>query len=226
MEYIFYAYITFLDYYLKEDVFISPPPQKIKVLSTQSVSEKKQQFYTLVLPPLRDVYTKLQKQYLEIQKNIDNPAYKEKITKLKKIYKVTTDEALLMALKPHPISIALAQAAMESAWGTSRFFHKANNIFGMWSVNKNEKRIPANEQRKGKYTIWLKKFDSLEDSIRAYYITLSRAKAYKKFRKLNYETDDVYIIITGLTSYSERGEKYVKELGNMIRYNHFTQYDK
>jgi Bax protein len=131
-----------------------------------------------------------------------------------------------MAMKPHPQSITIAQAAMESAWGTSRFFKEANNIFGMWSVNSHEPRIAAGEQRGGKKTIYLKKFNTLEDSVRAYYLTLSRAKTYKKFRQLNYETDNPYTIINGLVNYSEKGEEYVKELAQMIRYNKLTNYDK
>ena len=73
-----------------------------------------------------------------VKKDLKSGSNAAKIEKLKTIYKVKSDKSLLLALKPHPRSIALAQAAMESAWATSRFFVKANNVFGMWSVNKNE----------------------------------------------------------------------------------------
>ena len=131
-----------------------------------------------------------------------------------------------MALKPHPQSIVIAQAAMESAWGTSRFIKEANNIFGMWSINKNEPRIPAAEKRNGTKTIWLKKFDTLEDSIRAYYKLLATSKAYKQFRITRFQTDNPYEIAKKLNHYSELGEKYTKEVISIIKYNELTQYDK
>jgi len=223
LEYIFLTFLTFLDYYAKEG---EEPANAVSKKPTISISAKKNRFYALILPPVNKVYEELYTQYIDIKNNIDNPNYQEKIAQLKKKYRANTDEELLMALKPHPRSIAIAQAAMESAWGTSRFFKEANNIFGMWSTSAKEQRIAANEQRGGKRTIWLKKFDSLEDSVRAYYLTLSRGDAYKEFRKLNYETDDVYTIIQGLKPYSERGEEYVIELASMIRFNNFTKYDK
>jgi Bax protein len=222
LEYIFLTFLTFLEHYAKGEETSSPLHTK---KPSVRVGAKKKSFYARVLPPIIKVYNQLDTQYKDIANNINNPIYKQKIEKLKKRYKVQSDTELLMALKPHPKSIALAQAAMESAWGTSRFFQEANNIFGMWSTNPKEQRIAANEQRDGKRTIWLRKFDSLEDSVRAYYLTLSRADAYKEFRKRNFETDDVFEIIQGLTNYSERGEAYVKELASMIQFNNFTQYD-
>ncbi|MEA1983854.1 MAG: glucosaminidase domain-containing protein, partial [Campylobacterota bacterium] len=146
--------------------------------------------------------------------------------KLKDIYKVTSDEKLLLALKPHPQSIALAQAAMESAWATSRFFVEAKNIFGMWSSNPNEPRIAANEKRGGSKTIWLRKFTTVEESVREYYKLMGRGKAFREFRKVRYETNDPFKIILKLDKYSEIGDKYAEELGSMIRYNKFKKFDK
>ena len=148
MEYIFLTFLTFLDYYAKENETISQTVSKTP--TTISVSAKKNRFYALILPPVNKVYEELYTQYIDIKNNIDNPNYQEKIAQLKKKYRANTDEELLMALKPHPRSIAIAQAAMESAWGTSRFFKEANNIFGMWSTSAKEQRIAANEQRGGK----------------------------------------------------------------------------
>ncbi|MEA2091937.1 MAG: glucosaminidase domain-containing protein, partial [Campylobacterota bacterium] len=164
--------------------------------------------------------------YVEVSHYIDKGKYyRNEISNLKKIYKVETDKELLMAIKPHPRSIAIAQAAMESAWATSRFFKKANNIFGVWSFSKNEPRIAAGETR-GTKTIWLRKYTNIKDSVRDYYKTLARSPAFKKFRELKMKTDDPYRLVKKLDRYSEIGDKYAEELTSMIKYNKFYLYDK
>ena len=132
----------------------------------------------------------------------------------------------LLALKPHPKSIVLAQAAIESNWGTSRFFREANNIFGMWSTTDKEPRIAANIKRGGIQTIWLKKFATLEESTEHYYLTIGRGKHYKKFREVRYYSNDVFKILKELNMYSEMGEKYTKSLAAVIRHNKLLKYDK
>lgn len=165
-------------------------------------------------------------EYEKVNEDIINDRNLLELSELKRIYKVKSDEELLYALKPHPKSIAIAQAAMESGWGTSRFYVEANNIFGMWSSDKNESRIAANEQRDGNRTIWLRKFDSIEDSVRAYYKLIARGKAYKEFREVRYLSDDINEIVEELDNYSEIGDSYPEELSKLIKYNKLTEYDK
>ncbi|EDZ61825.1 hypothetical protein SMGD1_0944 [Sulfurimonas gotlandica GD1] len=191
-----------------------------------TVQEKKANFRKLIIPAIKTVYDELETQYVEVSHYINNTKYyRSKILNLKKIYKVTTDKALLRAIKPHPKSIAIAQAAMESAWATSKFFRKANNVFGVWSFNKNEPRIAAGEKR-GTKTIWLKKYASIEDSVRDYYKNLGRSPAFKEFRKLKMKTNNPYKLAKKLDRYSEMGAKYGKELTSMIKSNKFYLYDK
>ena len=204
----------------------TPKYTAINVPKKMTVAVKKERFYYLLAPAIDKVYNELLAQFNEVKKDLKSGSNAAKIEKLKTTYKVKSDKALLLALKPHPQSIALAQAAMESAWATSRFFVKANNVFGMWSVNKNEPRIAAGEKRGGTKTIWLKKFDSIEDSVREYYKMMGRGRAYKDFRDVRYATNDVNKIVKELDNYSEIGEKYTKELSSMIRYNKLTKYDK
>jgi len=125
----------------------------------------------------------------------------------------------------HPISITLAQAAMESAWGTSRFFKEANNIFGVWAYDSSTQRIAAKQKRKGK-TIWLRKYKTLEQSVSDYYRNVSKKRVYTKFRELNKKNVSVYELVKELKMYSEKRELYTKELAQIIRYNDFTKYDK
>jgi Bax protein len=127
-------------------------------------------------------------------------------------------------MKPHPQSITLAQSAMESAWGTSRFLQEANNVFGVWSFNKNEPRVAAGKKR-GKTTIYVKKYATIADSIKDYYRVLATGRAFKGFRAAKMKTNNPYTLVKHLDKYSERGADYGKELASMIRYNKLTKYD-
>jgi Bax protein len=191
-----------------------------------ATKEKKARFLYLMVPPTQNVYKELMQRYKRVAKDIKDAKKSDEIEALKKEYNATSDEDLLARLKPHPVSIALAQAAMESSWATSRFFNEANNAFGIWSSNPKQKRIAAGEQRNGKVTIWLRKFDTIDDSIRAYYELMSKGKAYAKLRKLRLESDDPYTITQGLDKYSEIGQAYIDEINNVIHHNNFTKYDK
>ncbi len=197
---------------------------KLRVRNAVPVAVKKANFVKMMLPALNEVYDELKTDFLRIQEDIKEGNITEEIENLKEFYKVESNEELLYALKPHPKSIALAQGAMESAWGESRFFKEANNIFGVWSFNKNEPRIAANSQR-GEKTIWLKKYASVKGAIKDYYIVLSRSAAFKEFRKLNFENPNPYLLVTKLDRYSEKKEAYGKALSSMIKFNNFTKYD-
>ncbi len=170
-----------------------------------SVQEKKKNFIERVLPIIQKVH-------------------RANTLRYESSMKASADTKLLKALKPPPVSITLAQAAIESGWGTSRFFRKANNIFGVWAYGKNMPRIAAKKKRKGK-TIWIKKYDSLEASIKDYYLNIGRSFAFKKFRSLNLKTQNPYKLVKELKMYSEKRALYSKELAQIIRFNNFTKYD-
>jgi len=203
-----------------------PPEQAVKKapVKQMSVSEKKQNFKDTLIPIATTVYNELEEQYLAIKLDIKNNRNKEVIEKLKKEYNAKTDKLLLNALKPHPISILLAQAAAESAWLTSRFTKEANNIFGVWSFNKNEPRIAASGLR-GDKTIYLKKYKNLKDAVKDYYKNLGKTWAYAEFRKQRMLTSNPYVLSDYLTSYSEKKGEYTKLLRSMIKYNKFEKYD-
>lgn len=189
-----------------------------------SVQEKKRRFFSILVPAVNKVYMELQNQYIDTKNLIEIDPKNEKILKLMKEYNAKTPQNLLVRMKPHPKSIALAQSAMESAWGTSRFFKEANNVFGVWSFNKNEPRIPASQKR-GNTTIYVKKYASIHDSIKDYYKVLATKKAFKEFREEKMKTNDPFILVKYLDKYSERGVEYGKELASMIRHNKLVKYD-
>jgi Bax protein len=197
---------------------------KEAALPKMTVQEKKARFKNLIIPAIDEVYDELMVQYLDVSESLKSGSDNDMIEKLKIEYKAKTDNELLMALKPHPKSIAIAQAAMESAWATSRFFNKANNIFGVWSFDEDEPRIAALKKR-GDKTIWLKKYPSVKASVRGYYRTLGRSAAFKKFRELRLKTDNPYSLVKKLDRYSEKGAEYGDELTSIIKFNKFNTYD-
>jgi len=203
------------------------PVEEIKVKKPQTISvqEKKRRFRELLVPAVNEAYLELSNEYKKVSILIKTDEHNKKLENLRTKYKVQTNTELLTAIKPHPKSIALAQAALESAWGTSRFFKEANNVFGVWSFNKNEPRIAAGEKR-GDKTIWLKKYISIKDSVKDYYLTLAKGRAFKEFRELKISTDNPYELVLKLDKYSEKGEEYANELTSVISYNKFNLYDE
>jgi len=201
-----------------------PKPKKKPKVVNISVQEKKKRFKDTLVPIITEVYNDLQHQYLSTKEDIQNNTNQEKIERLKNFFELKTDDNLLHSLKPHPISIVLAQAAIESAWLTSRFTKEANNIFGVWSFNKNEPRIAASGLR-GDKTIYLKKYPTIKDAVKDYYKNLGRNWAYKEFRRQRTLTNDPHELVLHLKSYSEKKEEYTKMLQKVISYNKFDIYD-
>ena len=187
-------------------------------LNKLKVSEKKQKFFHMILPAIL-----ISKQRLKVKRNrvstiinTINPTTKDIIFLEKQYltYKTTNNKELLSRMKTHPVSIVLAQAAIESAWGESRFFKKGNNIFGMWSYNRNEPRIRAKGTRKGK-AIYVRKYSSLSDAIEHYFEVIGRG-AYKNFRKQRDITKDPLQLVKYLVNYCELKEKYTYKLKKFI----------
>lgn len=206
---------------LKEEVY------KKELIESMSSSEKKTNFLKMIVPPLDEVYEEELNYFNDIKVLVKENPDNAILEGLRQEYNAKDNLELLMALKPHPKSITIAQAAMESAWGESRFFKEANNLFGVWSYNKNEPRIAASSLR-GEKTIWLKKYSTVKDAIKDYYKMLSRSWAFKEFRELNFEkkNQNPYLLVKKLQKYSEKREVYTKELSSMINYNKFTKFDE
>lgn len=139
-------------------------------------------------------------------------------------YKTKNMNELLKRMTPPPSSVVLAQAALESGWGSSRFFKEANNVFGIWSFNSSENRIMANESRNGK-PIYLKKYNNLLGSVEDYHILLASSNTYANFRNCIHKENNVFELIWYLRRYSEKRDEYVIMLRNVIVANALTKYD-
>lgn len=203
----------------------NPTKYKANIIPKKiSVQEKKQRFRDLIVPAVEKVYADLDEQYKEAKEIIESGKKSTKIEQLMQSYSAKSPEDLLMRLKPHAKSVAIAQAAMESAWATSRFTKEATNLFGVWSFNKNEPRVAAGEKR-GKKTIYVKKYADVEDSIRDYYRVLATGRVFGAFRAEKMKSNDPYKLVKKLDKYSEKGAEYGKELTSMIRYNRFYKFD-
>ncbi len=129
-----------------------------------------------------------------------------------------------------PASLAIAQAANESGWGTSRFARQGNALFGQWTWDSSEGIRPkALQAGKGDYAV--KRFDSLGASVAAYMHNLNTHSAYAPMRKkrASLRAADHKLsgsaLAGGLTRYSQRGAAYVEEIRGMISYNDFHRYD-
>jgi len=159
------------------------------------------------------------------------------VMKLAKLYKVNAEEPpgsgmleqLWERVDMVPPSLALAQGAEESGWGTSRFAAEGNAIYGQWTWGKNA-IVPA-EQRKELGNYGIAAFESLQESVCAYMLNLNTHAAYADLRKKRAELRKEEQKITGavlseqLTKYSERGEDYVRTLKTLMDYNRLEPAD-
>jgi Bax protein len=157
----------------------------------------------------------------------------KKLTKLKEKYRIKKLYDLKSYMKKIdiiPPSMSLAQAAVESAWGRSRFTKKANNIFGHWTYNPKIGMIPKRRTAGSKHFIRI--FNSLQDSMKAYMLNLNRHRAYSSFREKRYQARLKNRNPMGLElsqtmiNYSGIGKKYLSILKSVIKKNKLQNYDK
>ncbi|MFO7259029.1 MAG: glucosaminidase domain-containing protein [Bacteroidota bacterium] len=139
-------------------------------------------------------------------------------------YNASNPENLLTRMITLPNSIVLAQAAVETGWGKSRFFLEANNVFGIWSYNPLEPRMRAGSMRDS-VEIYVRSYDNLAQSIQDYFRTLGSARAYSSLRRASRETNDPFLLLPHLARYSERGIAYTKQLRTIIEQNNLTRFD-
>ena len=133
-------------------------------------------------------------------------------------------DALLSRHDMVPPSLALAQAATESAWGTSRFVKEGNAMFGEWTFAAKHDGIVPSQRSDGK-THRVRAFSTLYDSVSSYVTNLNKHRAYKEFRaaradmRAKGQTLDGMRLASALHRYSERGAAYVSELHAIISGN-------
>jgi len=216
--------------YLPEDSLVIPVTYDTLVsLFDLSINERKEKFIALVLPSILITRFRLQNNLNRVKAITagDTSGLKRRdkqfINLLKIKYKTSDLAELEKRLLPHPASIVIAQAAIESAWGTSRFFMEANNVFGVWSFNLHEPRIIANGSRNGT-PIYLKKYISLLAAVEDYFLVTAKGP-YEDFRNKRAVTQNVFELLPTLTNYSELKAEYIKNLEKIIIKNNLTKFD-
>lgn len=122
-----------------------------------------------------------------------------------------------------PMELALAQAAHESTWGTSRFALHGNNMFGQWCYRDACGMIPARRAPGAGHRLAV--FAHVNEAVRNYLFNLNVGHAYGAFRRMRAafrargERPDPLVLAAGLTPYAEEGEDYVKKIRRLIRKN-------
>lgn len=151
------------------------------------------------------------------------------MTKLAKKYRIKSQdpkvimEQLKIKVDTIPASLVLSQAAIESAWGTSRFAKQGNNYFGQWCFKAGCGLVP-NQRVKGK-NHEVRIFKSTYHSVDSYIRNLNSHPAYKELRQIRAQTRRQNLsssgceLATGLLGYSEKGQHYVESIKLMIRAN-------
>jgi len=202
-----------------------------------SVSEKKKRFINSLLPIVKDTNLEiLEKRNVlfhidkKIKNNNLNVLEAKVLKKMFREYKIKNNDIseLKKRLDIVPISMAIAQAAIESGWGTSRFALEGNALFGQWTWS-GEGIKPAGADNDATHKIM--KFKILKSSVRAYQRNLNTHSSYKQFRLARAELRDnkmkldSLILSNYLDKYAETGDEYVKILKQIIKQNNLTELD-
>lgn len=203
------------------------------------VKEKKKAFFNYLLPKIQYANQEILKERQWLTKLKGQSSIRQRdmnrMLALADKYEVSTLEPnkVLSLLLEHvdiiPASLALAQAANESAWGTSRFAVQGNNLFGQWCYVKGCGLVPLKQVHGQHYEV--AKFDSIQDSVISYMRNLNSQFSYKNLRVMrkNLRTDNQMItgltLAEGLLSYSARRHHYIEEIQAMILHNQLGKYD-
>lgn len=197
-------------------------------LNTLPIPEKKRKFFDMMLPAILVAKTNLDLTRKEVKilskKTELSRVEKHRLNRLMKKFKTNDIQVLIKRLHTFPVSIVLAQAAIESGWGSSRFFLQANNPFGIWSFSTKHNRIAASSTRDGT-KVYLRKFEDLEQAIDTYYVMLATGKPFAAFRDARMRTNNPDTLIQSLKMYSERRESYIADLAQVIRTSQLKKYD-
>lgn len=139
------------------------------------------------------------------------------------LYDATSIKDLKMRIYPHPVSLALAQAILESGWGTSNVFSKANNPFGIMSFSADEERRRfVNPDTHAEF--YVRSYANVNQSVEHYYYFTSRLPSYEKFRKKRWERASALELARVMKSYHET-ENYPALVESIIETNELEKYD-
>ena len=225
-----------------------PPGEQIPAIALQrlppdfaemrSNTARKHLFLRALLPIVLAENRRLREQRQLALLLLDNPPQEKGeldkwLTKVARKYRIRGDlhsaenrAELLKRLDEIPSALALAQAALESGWGTSRFALEGNSLFGQWTYKKGDGLTPEDRDEDATHSV--KAFPNLQASVRAYLHNLNIGHAYQELRdtraRLRAEGKplDPLKLAAHLQRYSQRGEDYVREVRRMIASRDFA----
>ena len=213
-------------------VIISLLPNEIKKI--ENTKKRKNLFIQIVLPLILEENNRIRvdrkKLFSILNKNINNNIEKRWINKKFKQYGVVNKDlsTLKIRMDTVPVSLAIAQSAKETGWGTSRFALEGNALFGQWTWE-GEGIKPSGADTNSTHKVM--KFKVLKASVRAYIRNLNTHRSYKNFRREraeqrdNFEKFNSLELADHLDKYAETGKEYVKILKQIIKQNSLTDFD-
>ncbi|ALC16810.1 putative FlgJ-like protein [Desulfuromonas soudanensis] len=224
------------------------PPFILNTLPTDldrvpEISKKKSIFFLSILPMVLMINEEISQERATLLAIFDrleggeslSPEDRKVAVELAKKYRIEknpltsarTREALLKRVDIIPPSMVLAQAANESAYGTSRFALMANNLFGEWTFIPGTGLVPMNRPEGESYEV--RRFRTVYDSVQSYIANLNTHWAYKSLRnkRAKMRREGVPLrgvdLAEGLLLYSTRGEAYVEDIQSIIRKNRLSR---
>jgi len=219
-------------------VFLASMPGDIGKM--RESAKRKGLFFKTVLPLVLQVNEEITRDRKRLGDLIDAKKRGQKIGPVDRLWLIVMAEryktkrgdlnALIKRADLIPPSLALAQAAEESGWGTSRFVREGNAMFGQWTWSSSPNAIVPKNRDEGK-SHKVRAFDSLLQSVRAYARNLNTHRAYRHLRAQRHELRTSGVALDGmklaekLTGYSERGEEYVTTLRSIIVANKLRRLD-
>ena len=218
---------------LVKPVKLSLLPNEMKMI--ESTEKRKNLFIQIILPLIIEENNRIKlnrkKLFSILNKNHNSNAEKKWLNEKFKQYGVLNKDlsTLKVRMDTVPVSLAIAQAAKETGWGTSRFALEGNALFGQWTWS-GEGIKPADADHNATHKVM--KFKILKSSIRAYQRNLNTHSGYKEFRMAraalrdNRRNLDGLILATYLNKYAETGTEYVKIIKQIIKQNNLTDFDE
>ena len=205
-----------------------------EIIKIENSTKRKNLFIQIILPLIikENNYIRLdRKKLFSILNKNKNSKMEKRWLELKfKQYGVMNKDVSTLKIRMDeiPVSMAIAQAAKETGWGTSRFAQEGNALFGQWTWSGDGIK-PAGADDKSTHKVM--KFKILQASVKAYQRNLNTHSSYKEFRgaraelRDNKKELDSMILSNHLDRYAETGKKYVTILQQIIRQNQLTDFD-
>ena len=217
---------------LVKPVALTLLPEEIKMI--ENTQERKEFFIQIILPLIlqenNNIKLDRKRLFSIINKSNNTKLEKKWLEKKYKQYGVVSKDLSILKIRMDevPVSLAIAQAAKETGWGTSRFAQEGNALFGQWTWSGEGLKPKEADQSKGHKVM---KFNVLQASVRAYQRNLNTHRSYQNFRLARAELRDrkkpldSIVLSQFLKNYAETGKKYVEVLQKIIIQNNLKDFD-